>query len=114
MILITYLQAGNSRWQHKPHVVSVDHSEDTDGPSGDSPGVLVRQLFLAWLLRVLEHNIKHLGEVLAQMVGCGTLSRKNEKSVTLHWPQRTKSTLPDCNTWMARPLAEMNASTVVV
>lgn len=82
--MIIYLQAGNSGWQHKPHVVSVDHSEDTDGPSGDSPGVLVRQLFFAWPLWVLKHNLEHLGEVLAQMVGCSTLSRKNENSVTLY------------------------------
>lgn len=60
----------------------MDHSEDTDGPSGDSPRVLVRQLLLAGSLRVLKHNLKHLGEVLAQMVGCGTLSRNSEFSDT--------------------------------
>lgn len=110
-----YLQAGNSGWQHKTHVVSVDHSEYADGPSGDSPGVLVRQLFLAGPLRVLKHNLEHLGEVLAQMMGCGTLSReKNENSATQYWPPSTQRTLLWCNTWMARPLAEINASTVVV
>lgn len=77
MVWIIYLQAGNFGWQHKPHVVSMDHSEDTDGPSGDSPGVLVRQLLVTGSLRVLKHNLKHLGEVLAKMVGCGTLNRKN-------------------------------------
>lgn len=81
--LHVYLQAGHSGWQHKSHVVSVHHGEDTNGPGGDSPGVLVSQLFLTRPLRVLEHDLKHLGEVLAQMVGCGTLCRHNEESMTI-------------------------------
>lgn len=51
----------------------MDHSEDTDGSGCDSPGILEGQLLLAWLFWIFKHDLKHLGEVLAKMVGCGTL-----------------------------------------
>lgn len=51
----------------------MNHRQDSDGPSGDSPRVLVGQLLLAWFLRVLKNDLKHPGEVLAQVMGCGTL-----------------------------------------
>lgn len=81
-----YLQAGHSGWEHESHVVSVDHGEDTDGPGRDAPGVLEGQLLLTRLLGILKHNLKHPGEVLTQMVGCGTLRRQSQiyKSFLTH------------------------------
>lgn len=74
-----YLQTGHPRWQHKSHVVSVDHGKDTNCPSCYSPGVLESQLLLPWLLGVLKDDLKHPGEVLTQMVGCSTLQKmKNQ------------------------------------
>lgn len=68
-----YLQAGHPGWQDESHVVSVDHGEDTDGPGCKSPRVLVSQLLLSRLLWILKHDLKHLGEVLTEVVGCSTL-----------------------------------------
>lgn len=76
MWLSVHLEASHSGWQHESHVISVDHGENTDGPGCDSPRVLESQLLLARPLGVLKHNLKHLGEVLAQMVGRGTLRKR--------------------------------------
>lgn len=75
MCVCVYLQAGHPGWQYESHVVSVDHGEDTDGPGCDSPGVLENQLFLTRLLRILKHDLEHLGEVLTQMVRRSTLRK---------------------------------------
>ncbi len=71
--MCVYLQAGHLGWQDESHVVSMDHGEDTDGPGCDSPGVLESQLFLPRPFRILERDLKHLGEVLTKMVRCSTL-----------------------------------------
>ena len=68
-----YLQTGHPRGQHQPHVVSVDHGENPNGSGGDAPGVLEGKLLLSRLLWVLKNNLKHLGEILPQMVGSGSL-----------------------------------------
>lgn len=74
-----YLKAGDPRGQHQSHVVSVDHGEDTDGPGCDSPGVLVGILLLTRFLWILKDDLKHLGEVLTQMVGRSTLKKKRQR-----------------------------------
>lgn len=76
-----YLEASHFGWQHESHVVSVDHGENPDGPGCDSPGVLESQLLLTWPLGVLKHDLKHPGEVLAQMVGSSTLRRRTPLSL---------------------------------
>lgn len=74
-----YLQAGHPGRQHKPHVVSVHHGEDTNGPGCDSPGVLEGMLFLTRLLWILKHDLKHLGEVLTKMMGRGALRNTKQR-----------------------------------
>lgn len=64
--------AGTARRKDKALVVSMDHGQDSDGAGCETPGVLVHQLAL--LLLVLKRNVEHLGEVLAEVVGSGTLN----------------------------------------
>lgn len=75
-----YLQASHPGWEHESHVISMDHGEDTDSPGCNSPGVLKSQLLLTRPLWIFKHDLKHLCEVLAQMVGCGTLRKHKAKA----------------------------------
>jgi len=45
----------------------VHHDEDTDGAGGEAPAVLEHVLLLP-RLRVLEGDVEHLAEVLAEVV----------------------------------------------
>ena len=68
----TYLDTRYSRWQHKSFVVAVYHDHNANGASRQSPRVLEGKLLLL-RLRVLKRDVKHLREVLAQMMGRGSL-----------------------------------------
>ncbi len=48
------------------------HDEDADGAGGEAPAVLEHVLLLP-SLRVLEGDVEHLAEVLAEVVGGGAL-----------------------------------------
>ena len=58
--------------QHQPFVVSVVHRHYSDRAGCETPTRLPHQLLL--LLYVLEHNVKHFGEVLAEVVGSCSLN----------------------------------------
>lgn len=62
-----YLYTGHSWRQHQASVVPVNHCHDTDRSGSQSPWVLIHVLLLL-RVRVLNHNLKHLGEVLTQMM----------------------------------------------
>ena len=83
-LVIPYLQAGHFRRQHQPLVVPMYHDHDTDTPGGEAPAVLVDELLLA-TLRVLVGDVKHLAEVLPQVVTGGSLDRPAGRAdVSLH------------------------------
>mmetsp|Transcript_140772 Transcript_140772/g.245221 ORF Transcript_140772/g.245221 Transcript_140772/m.245221 type:complete len:252 (-) Transcript_140772:1194-1949(-) len=66
------LERRNHGWHDQPSIITVHHDHDPKGPCCQAPGILVSVLVSA-LLVILKLDAKHLGEVLAQVVGCGTL-----------------------------------------
>ena len=63
-LFISYLFLRHLGRHDQPLVVPVHHDHDPEGAGGQTPRVLVDEPLLL-RLRVLEHNIEHLGEVLA-------------------------------------------------
>lgn len=78
-----YLQTSHSGWQNQAHVVSMHHSEYSNGACCYTPWVLIGQLLLTRLLRVFKHDLKHPRKVLAQMMWCGTLRDHKAKDLNL-------------------------------
>jgi len=56
----------------------VDHDHDADGARRQAPRVL-EHVALLLRRRVLEHDLEHLGKVLAQVVRRGALFTKPKK-----------------------------------
>ena len=70
--LIDYLVYSDFRWQYQTLVVPMHHDKYSDGSCGDGPRVLVCVAFLMCFW-ILKRDVKHLGEVLAEVMGCGSL-----------------------------------------
>ena len=68
-----YLYGGDFGREDKPHVVSVHHDQNSDSPGGEAPTVLEHKLLLP-SLGILKSDVKHLAEVLSQVMGCGALN----------------------------------------
>ena len=81
---VTYLDTRYSRWQHKSFVVAMYHDHNADGASCQSPRILEGKLLLL-RLRVLERDVKHLREILAQVMGRGSL----EPTQSHHYTQQS-------------------------
>ena len=69
----SYLYTGHSWWQHQSHVVPMYHGHDANRSGGQTPWILIHILLLL-RFRVLNHDLKHLGEVLTKMMGCAPLN----------------------------------------
>ena len=69
---VRYLNTSYSGRQHETLVVAVHHDDDTDRACSDGPAVLMRVVTFS-RLRILERDVEHLGEVLAQVMRCGRL-----------------------------------------
>ena len=67
------LDLGDTRREDETLVVTVDHDHDTDDTGGQTPRVLPDVDVLALLGGILDGDVEHLGEVLAQAVRGGTL-----------------------------------------
>ena len=72
-IIDIYLIVSNTRWQNKTVIVTMNHSQDTNSTSCETPRVLIDVLFLTSLWS-LELNAEHLGEVLSQVMRCSCLN----------------------------------------
>ena len=86
------LGLGDARGQHKTLVVGVDHDHDTNGPGGVAPRVLPAKQLLLVALGVLNRDVEHLAEVLAQAVRRGTLdtaARAGDVALTAERVERT-------------------------
>lgn len=67
------LLKGDSGRQDETLVITVDHDHDTQRTGGETPRVLVRVQSTLRLVWRLDGNVKHLGEVLSQVVGSSGL-----------------------------------------
>ena len=67
------LDLGDTGREDETLVVTVDHDHDTDDTGGQTPRVLPDMDVLALLGGVLDSDVEHLGEVLAQAVRSGAL-----------------------------------------
>ena len=67
-----HLDAGHPGGQHQAVVVGVHHHHHTDSPGGDAPAVL-EHVLLGPGLGVLERQLEHLAEALAEVVTGGAL-----------------------------------------
>lgn len=67
------LDLGDTGREDQTLVVTVDHDHDTDDTGRETPRVLPDVDVLALLGGILDGNVEHLGEVLAQAVRGGTL-----------------------------------------
>lgn len=72
LLLVPYLNGRDFRRQDETLIVPVNHDEHPDRSCRNSPRVLVNKL-LFLRLRILEHDVKHLREVLSEVVGRGAL-----------------------------------------
>jgi hypothetical protein len=73
-MVVVYLNGGNARRKNQALVVSVHHGEHTQSPGRETPRVLPGVELVSRLIGILELNAEHLGEVLAQAVGCRSLN----------------------------------------
>lgn len=66
----SYLYIGDSWWQNKSFVITMDHDEDTNCSSGDSPWILMnKQFFFRFrFIGILDLDVEHFGEILAQVM----------------------------------------------
>lgn len=69
----TYLNAGHLWRKHQTLIVTVHHHNHTNRPGGDGPWILVGVTSLP-CLGILKWEVKHLWEVLTQMMRGGSLN----------------------------------------
>mmetsp|Transcript_4968 Transcript_4968/g.12067 ORF Transcript_4968/g.12067 Transcript_4968/m.12067 type:complete len:440 (+) Transcript_4968:100-1419(+) len=71
-----HLEASNWRWQHQAFVVTMHHGHYADRSLRDAPRVLIRKLLLLprSVIGILELDLEHLREVLAEVVRRCTLN----------------------------------------
>ena len=67
-----HLVFGNIRGQNKAFVIGMYHNHDSNGTCCNSPRILHNVLFL-FRFRILVNYVKHLGEILAQVMRGGSL-----------------------------------------
>ena len=71
-----HLHLSHTGREDEAPVVAMHHHHDANGARGEPPGVLVGVQMLATPLfhgRILVRNVKHLGEVLSQVMRRGSL-----------------------------------------
>lgn len=67
------LGVGHSRGENQTLVVRVSHGHDTNDSGGQTPGVLPGEELVGSSVGILHGNVKHLGKVLTQAMGGGSL-----------------------------------------
>jgi len=77
-----HLNLSNSGWQNESFVVAVHHHDNANRACGDAPRVLIRIAHLPCFW-VLERDVEHLREVLAEVMRSCSLETMNRKHVTL-------------------------------
>ena len=94
------------------HTQTQTHTHTHTRRQGDRQRQTTRWTDLLSWIRIFKDNFKHFGEVLTQVMWrCPLTKEKNSQSTLSLY---TMTSLNPDPTWMARPLARMNASTVVV